>query len=217
MKKKYKLKGWVVFSVYVVSIVTIISSLYLVGKTLQGMIYSNESLSYVYRGLIDDAVPVISTTKNKKIIMPYQDETVKIIKNFYDKDSDNITQENSLILYENTYMPNTGIMYGSDNVFDVLAVLDGTIESVTTDDILGNIITIRHTNNLTTTYESLNNVDVIVGQAVNQGDIIGKSGTNKVDASASSMMLFEVNFNGNNINPSKIYDKEINELEVSKI
>ena len=213
MKKKYKLKGWVVFSVYVVSIVTIISSLYLVGKTLQGMIYSNESLSYVYRGLIDDAVPVISTTKNKKIIMPYQDETVKIIKNFYDKDSDNITQENSLILYENTYMPNTGIMYGSDNVFDVLAVLDGTIESVTTDDILGNIITIRHTNNLTTTYENLNNVDVIVGQAVNQGDIIGKSGTNKVDASASSMMLFEVNFNGNNINPSKIYDKEINELE----
>lgn len=213
MKKKYKLKGWVVFSVYVVSIVTIISSLYLVGKTLQGMIYSNESLSYVYRGLIDDAVPVISTTKNKKIIMPYQDETVKIIKNFYDKDSDNITQENSLILYENTYMPNTGIMYGSDNVFDVLAVLDGTIESVTTDDILGNIITIRHTNNLTTTYESLNNVDVIVGQAVNQGDIIGKSGTNKVDASASSMMLFEVNFNGININPSKIYDKEINELE----
>ena len=213
MKKKNKLKGWVVFSVYVVSIVTIISSLYLVGKTLQGMIYSNESLSYVYRGLIDDAVPVISTTKNKKIIMPYQDETVKIIKNFYDKDSDNITQENSLILYENTYMPNTGIMYGSDNVFDVLAVLDGTIESVTTDDILGNIITIRHTNNLTTTYESLNNVDVIVGQAVNQGDIIGKSGTNKVDASASSMMLFEVNFNGNNINPSKIYDKEINELE----
>ena len=213
MKKKYKLKGWVVFSVYVVSIVTIISSLYLVGKTLQGMIYSNESLSYVYRGLIDDAVPVISTTKNKKIIMPYQDETVKIIKNFYDKDSDNITQENSLILYENTYMPNTGIMYGSDNVFDVLAVLDGTIESVTTDDILGNIITIRHTNNLTTTYESLNNVDVIVGQAVNQGDIIGKSGTNKVDASTSSMMLFEVNFNGNNINPSKIYEKEINELE----
>ncbi len=213
MKKKYKLKGWVVFSVYAVSIVTIISSLYLVGKTLQGMIYSNESLSYVYRGLIDDAVPVISTTKNKKNIMPYQDETVKIIKNFYDKDSDNITQENSLILYENTYMPNTGIMYGSDNVFDVLAVLDGTIESVTTDDILGNIITIRHTNNLTTTYESLNNVDVIVGQAVNQGDIIGKSGTNKVDASASSMMLFEVNFNGNNINPSKIYDKEINELE----
>lgn len=213
MKKKYKLKGWVVFSVYVVSIVTIISSLYLVGKTLQGMIYSNESLSYVYRGLIDDAVPVISTTKNKKIIMPYQDETVKIIKNFYDKDSDNVTQENSLILYENTYMPNTGILYGSDNVFDVIAVLDGTIESVTTDDILGNIITIRHTNNLTTTYESLNNVDVIVGQAVNQGDIIGKSGTNKVDSSASSMMLFEVNFNGNNINPSKIFDKEINELE----
>lgn len=212
MNKKYKLKGWVVFSVYTISIITIISSLYLVGKTLEGMIYSNESISYVYRGIIDDAVPVVSTTKSKKFIMPYQDENVKIIKNFYDKDSDNVTQENSLILYQNTYMPNTGILYGNDNVFDVLAVLDGTVESVTTDEVLGNIITIRHTNNMTTTYESLNNVDVIVGQAVNQGDIIGKSGTNKVESSANSMLLFEVNYNGNNINPTNIYDKEINEL-----
>ena len=212
MNKKYKLKGWVVFSVYAISIITIISSLYLVGKTLKGMIYSNESISYVYRGIIDDAVPVVSTTKSKKFIMPYQDENVKIIKNFYDKDSDNVTQENSLILYQNTYMPNTGILYGNDNVFDVLAVLDGTVESVTTDEVLGNIITIRRTNNMTTTYESLNNVDVIVGQAVNQGDIIGKSGTNKVESSANSMLLFEVNYNGNNINPTNIYDKEINEL-----
>ena len=212
MNKKYKLKGWVVFSVYAISIITIISSLYLVGKTLEGMIYSNESISYVYRGIIDDAVPVVSTTKSKKFIMPYNDENVKIIKNFYDKDSDNVTQENSLILYQNTYMPNTGILYGNDNVFDVLAVLDGTVESVTTDEVLGNIKTIRHTNNMTTTYESLNNVDVIVGQAVNQGDIIGKSGTNKVESSANSMLLFEVNYNGNNINPTNIYDKEINEL-----
>lgn len=213
MNKKYKLKGWVVFSVYAISIITIVSSLYLVGKTLENMIYSPESISYVYRGIIDDAVPVISTNQNSKIIMPYQDENVKIIKNFYEKDSDNVTQENSLIYYQNTYMPNTGILYGNDNVFDVIAVLDGTVESVTTDDVLGNIITIRHTNNLTTTYESLNNIDVIVGQSVNKGDIIGKSGINKIESSSNSMLLFEVNYNGTNINPSKIYDKNINELE----
>lgn len=213
MKKKYKLKGWVVFSVYAISIITIVSSLYLVGKTLENMIYSPESISYVYRGIIDDAVPVISTNQNSKIIMPYQDENVKVIKNFYEKDSDNITQENSLIYYQNTYMPNTGILYGNDNVFDVIAVLDGTVESVTTDEVLGNIITIRHTNNLTTTYESLNNIDVIVGQSVSKGDIIGKSGINKIDSSSNSMLLFEVNYNGTNINPSKIYDKNINELE----
>lgn len=213
MNKKYKLKGWVVFSVYAISIITIVSSLYLVGKTLENMIYSPESISYVYRGIIEDAVPVISTNQNSKIIMPYQDENVKIIKNFYEKDSDNATQENSLIYYQNTYMPNTGILYGNDNVFDVIAVLDGTVESVTTDDVLGNIITIRHTNNLTTTYESLNNIDVIVGQSVNKGDIIGKSGINKIESSSNSMLLFEVNYNGTNINPSKIYDKNINELE----
>ena len=213
MNKKYKLKGWVVFSVYAISIITIISSLYLVGKTLEGMIYSNESISYVYRGIIDDAVPVVSTTKSKKFIMPYQDENVKIIKNFYDKDSDNVTQENSLILYQNTYMPNTGVLYGSDHEFDVYAVLDGTIESINPDEIMGNIVRIRHSNNLTTVYECLNTVNVLVGETIHQGETIGTSGINKIETSKENMLLFEVEYNGEHLNPNKFYEMNINDLQ----
>ena len=213
MNKKYKLKGWVVFSVYAISIITIISSLYLVGKTLEGMIYSNESISYVYRGIIDDAVPVVSTTKSKKFIMPYQDENVKIIKNFYDKDSDNVTQENSLILYQNTYMPNTGVLYGSDHEFDVYAVLDGTIESINPDEIMGNIVRIRHSNNLITVYECLNTVNVLVGETIHQGETIGTSGINKIETSKENMLLFEVEYNGEHLNPNKFYEMNINDLQ----
>lgn len=211
MKKKYKLKGWVVISVYIVSITTIISSLFLVGKTLQRMIYETDTISFVYRDIIEDTIPVISTTNNK-IIKPYEDETTTILKDYYEKDTDKQNQENSLIYYQNTYMPNTGILYGNENQFDIQAVLEGTIESVNQDDIMGNIITIRHANNLTTTYQSLSTIEVLVGQSVNQGDIIGKSGPNKIAAS-NNMLLFEVNYNGELINPNKIYDKQLNELE----
>lgn len=211
MKKKYKLKGWVVISVYIVSITTIISSLFLVGKTLQKMIYETDNISFVYRDIIEDIIPVISTTNNK-IIKPYEDETTTILKDYYEKDTDKQNQENSLIYYQNTYMPNTGILYGNENQFDIQAVLEGTVESVNQDDIMGNIITIRHANNLTTTYQSLSTIEVLVGQSVNQGDIIGKSGTNKI-APSNNMLLFEVNYNGELINPNKIYDKQLNELE----
>lgn len=212
MKKKYKLKGWVVISIYIVSLTAIISSLFLVGKTLQKMVYNTDNLSYVYRDLIEDAIPVISTTNNT-IIKPYEDEQITILKNYYEKDSDSNLQENSLIYYQNTYIPNTGILYGTENQFDILAVLEGTVESVTQDDIMGNIITIRHSNNLTTTYQSLSSIDVLVGQSVNKGDIIGKSGSNKIESTTNNMLLFEVNHNGEHINPNNIYDKEINEIE----
>lgn len=212
MNKKYKLKGWVVTSVYIVSLSTILISLIMVGKTLQKMIYEQDNLSYVYRDIIDDAIPVISQ-ENNKIIKPYEEQSTTIIKNYYDKNSDATTQENSIIEYQNTYMPNTGILYGNDNQFDILAVSDGTIESIIEDEIMGKIITIRHSNNFITTYQSLSSVEVITGQVINKGDIIGKSGTNKIETSKENMLLFEVNLNGQTINPENIYDKEITEID----
>jgi stage II sporulation protein Q len=213
MKERYKLKSWVVVCIYLFSIGVIISGLFLVGKTLKSSIYSDDNLSYVYRGLINDPVPVIKTTESSSaIIKPYDSKDVTIIKNFYDKDTDNKTQENSLILYENTYMPNTGTLYGSKTTFEVHAVLDGTIENITADEIMGNIVTIKHSNTLTTIYQSLNEVKVMIGDTVKQGDLIGTSGSNKVESSSENMLLFEVENNGTYINPEKFYEMKLEEL-----
>jgi stage II sporulation protein Q len=213
MKERYKLKSWVVVCIYLFSIGVIISGLFLVGKTLKSSIYSDDNLSYVYRGLINDPVPVIKTADSTSaIIKPYDSKDVTIIKNFYDKDTDNKTQENSLILYENTYMPNTGTLYGSKTTFEVHAVLDGTIENITADEIMGNIVTIKHSNTLTTIYQSLNEVKVMIGDTVKQGDLIGTSGSNKVESSSENMLLFEVENNGTYINPEKFYEMKLEEL-----
>jgi stage II sporulation protein Q len=170
------------------------------------------TLSYVYRGLYEDANPVVNVT-NDKISKPYEDQKVTIVKNYYDKDGEEQAQQSALIYYENTYMPNTGVLYGSDETFDVISCLDGTVEDITADEIMGNIVTIKNSNNLTTIYQSLNEVKVLVGDTIKQGDVIGTSGSNKIDSTKENMLLFEVSYNGEYINPETFYTKNINELE----
>ena len=211
MKPKYKLKSWVVISVYIISIGAIVTSLFLIGKTLkEATAYDN--LSYIYRGIISNRdVPVIEYV-NDEIFKPYENTNVKVLKGYYDRSDDPKVQEKALIYYQNTYMPNTGILYSSNESFDVISVLDGKVEDVKTDNLIGNIVTIKHSNNLFTSYQSLNEVMVSVGDEIKQGDLIGTSGPNQITADSENMLLFEVVYNGVNINPESFYQMNIKDL-----
>lgn len=211
MKPKYRLKNWVVISVYTLAISAIVVSIFLLNRVLKESTYSDETLSYVYKGLLHDVIPVVNY-QNNEIIKPFESEEVDILKSFYNKDADASVQEKSLIMYQNTYMPNTGVLYSSSQEFEILAVLDGTVADVVADEIMGNIVTIKHSNNLTTVYQSLNEVNVIVGDLIKQGDVIGTSGINKVESSSENMLLFEVINNGEYLNPEEFYNMNIKEL-----
>lgn len=205
--KKYKLKTWVVCSIYIISIFSVIGSGFLLGKVLSDAIYSDDTNSYVYHDLIRDSIPVINYETNN-LERPYSIDNIDIYMNFYNKDGDSKSQENSLLYYKGTYMPNTGIFYKSEDVFDVLAVLDGTIESIVPDEMMGNIITIKHSNTLSTVYQSLNEVKVMIGDTIKKGDIIGTSGQNKL-VNEKNMLLFEVISNGEHINPEELFNKNV--------
>ncbi len=213
MRPKYRLKSWVVVSVYLLSLGAIVTSLLMLSKILKERVYSNEPLSYVYKGIIDEdnTVPVVNYNTDM-IIKPFELEDEEILKDFYDKDADSAKQEKSLILYQNTYMPNTGVLYSSNQSFDVLSVLDGTVADITADEVMGNIVTIKHSNNLATVYQCLNEVKVLIGDLVKQGDVIGTSGSNKVEPGSENMLLFEVIYNGEYINPTTFYDMKPSEL-----
>ena len=109
-------------------------------------------------------------------------------------------------------MPNTGILYSSEESFEILATLDGTVSNITTDELLGNVIEITHSSTLITTYYSIDNLKVVVGQTLKQGDIIGTSGKNNISSTSDNMMLFEVSLNGNNIDPENYYQTKIEDL-----
>lgn len=209
--KKYRLKSWVVISVYLFTVGAIISSLYLVGKVLKSSLYDDTNLSYIYHDLIRSTA-VVNSSADEKIIKPFTLEEVSVVKGFYEKDAESKTQEQALIYYENTYMPNTGVLYGAKNSFDVISVADGTVESIVADELIGNIVTIKHTNNLISRYESINEVNVMVGDALKKGDVIGTAGENKIDSTYDYMLLFEVEHNGTFVNPENIFGMNVKEL-----
>lgn len=58
----------------------------------------------------------------------------------------------------------------------VLNVADGVVESVATDDLMGNLVVVRHTDGKVSRYASLNSMAVTEGQVVAKGDPIGTVG-----------------------------------------
>ena len=212
MKPRYKLKKWVVLSIYVCILSGVLASAVMFNKLIKESLYADQTLSYVYRGILDRVMPVVKY-KTDKIIKPFESETVNVSRGFYNKDDSVEKQENSLILYQNTYMPNTGVLYKSDEEFEIVSVLDGTVIDIVADEIMGNIVTIKHSNNLTTVYQSLNEVDVLIGDLLKQGDVIGTSGSNKVVADSDYMLLFEVIKDGEYINPEDFYNMKLEELK----
>lgn len=103
----------------------------------------------------------------------------------------------------NSWRAHYGVDLLTDVGSEVFAVLDGTVKSVTTDQLNGTVIVLTHKDGLETVYGSLNkNVKVNVGDSVLRGQQIGAvdlSATN--EANEGAHLHFEVLENGNNVDP----------------
>lgn len=165
---------------------------------------------HVTKTIFENKIPVVNTVE--VIARPYVDSSVKIKTNYYNKEDDVDTQKNSLILFENTYLPSTGIDYQSDYDFDVVSILDGVVITVKEDQTLGKIIEIKHKDNIISSYQSLSEVLVKEGDEVKQGTLIGKSGTSNIQKDMGSHLHFELTVDSKNVDPEEYYDKELGNL-----
>ena len=150
---------------------------------------------------------------SEKVSMPYTSANVTVAKSFYNKDESNENQENALIYYENTYMPNTGVLYESDEIFDVVSPMDGTVKDIKTDEILGTVLTIEHNSKVTTVYYTLGDTKVNVGDRVTKDQLIATSGTSKLETAKEQTLLFEVYIDGVLTNANEFYEKTLDELK----
>ena len=215
--KKRKLKGYVLPTVYVLVIAVLFVSVSFLGSALQKELQYQDLAT---DALDDNVTPVIKEEENptdvtteSKIVKPFTASSVGISKSYYDMTDDEATQANSLVYYEKTYLQNSGVLYSSDETFDVLSTYDGTITNVTTDEILGNVVEITHNPNLKTVYYSLGEVTVKKDDIVKSGDIIGKSGDNLLEGEKDNSLLIEVYYNGNTIDPEDFYNMNIDDLQ----
>ena len=201
-----KVKKQVIYVVYAIGIMTLLS----IFAVAEIKLSKPEENDYVNKTIFENNIPVVSEVETIK--RPYVDSSIKIVTNYYNQADDIETQKNSLILYENTYLPSTGIDYQSDYDFDVVAILDGIVITVKEDQTLGKLVEIKHKNNIISTYQSLSEIMVKEGDEVKQGDIIGKSGYSNIQKDMGSHLHFELTINSITVDPEEYYDKELGNI-----
>ena len=205
VKKKLVLKPFVIPAVYAIFALAVITSLFF---TIE-VEHDKDNLTYVSRIILDDSIPVIKT--EDKILKPYNDEKVKIINDFYDYEKEE-PDPSSILLYENTYVQNTGINYSSDNEFEIVSILDGEVIDVKEEELLGKSVTIRHNNELISVYQSIKDIQIKEGDKVIAGQVIGKSGSCSLIKDSVNNLHFELYANGTVVNPKNYLDKKLGEI-----
>ena len=175
-----------------------------------------ENLEYVSYEILTDNIMTVSkeeqTTGNTTldIVKPYQDENVKVGKNYYDYKEEEKSQEDAIIYYKNTYMQNTGVDYTNDKDFEINAIGDGKVISITTDDITGTTIKIEHNNNIVSVYQSVKHPQVKEKDEVKKGQIIATSGTNNINSDLGTHLHFELYKDNILVNPENFFENQGN-------
>ena len=204
-----RLKKTVVYALYALAFITVMGTVYLLDM-ISSPTRLDDNTTYVNDVIIENDIPVVSVSNN--MVRPYTASNVSIGKSFYNYLDNEENQKNSLIYYDGTYIPNSGVDYKSDETFDVVSVFDGTVSKVTENNLLGKIIEVTHSNNVISVYQSLSEVQVKEGDSILQGQVIGKSGESNISKDLGNHLHFEIIINGKNINPENCYDKKIDEL-----
>ena len=148
--------------------------------------------------------------KKEKYVSPIKEEQASVFRQFYSLESDEATQEMSLIQYGNKYFMSKGVTYRNDNneSFDVLASLSGKVLSVTESSVYGNTILVDNGDGVVTEYVGVSNVLVSEGDEIKQGDVIASSGNAEYDIAAGNHLHFKVSIDGKYYDPYKLFGTE---------
>jgi len=205
---KKRLKKSVVYVLYTLSFVLIMGAIYLIDSSSKPKL--EEDVTYVNDVILEDTYPVVNV--KEVAIKPFLDDSVVIKRGFYNSAKTEEEQKSALIYYQGTYIPSSGIDYKGNDVFDVVAMMEGTVSKVTDNNLLGKIVEISHNNNLISVYQSLGEVMVSEGEPIIQGQIIGKSGEANISTDLGNHLHFEVISKGVNVDPESCYGKSIEEF-----
>ena len=209
--KKRKLKPFVKISlVIVILMVSVIGVTTLLNNKTIKVGKEKDNFTYVNDYIFDNYYPVVNS--DELIAKPFNSDQVSLYKGFYDKDATEEEQQNAIIYHEGIYMQNSGVDYKSDDSFDILASISGTVTNISDDTLFGKSIEVRNSNEILDLYQCLSEISVKKGDSISQGQIIGKSGTCTLNESVQNGLHFEIYNNGKVINPEKYYNVSLKEL-----
>jgi murein DD-endopeptidase MepM/ murein hydrolase activator NlpD len=102
----------------------------------------------------------------------------------------------------NTWKQHNGVDYGAPSGTPVRAIGDGVVEFAGWQNGYGNVVHIKHTNDLTTVYAHLSHIDVAKGAKVEQGETIGAVG--QTGWATGPHLHFEVKVDGVQQDPLQV-------------
>lgn len=199
-------------TLYLIVVFSITAGLYFAKKAYDSVIEEDsfDNITYVSNTILGRTVPIINAPD--EITNPYADSDMEIARYYYKANDSDEKKAKSIVFYNGTYMPNTGIDYVKKEVFDVLSVYDGTVIEVEDVEMLGKTVKIRHSGDLVSVYQGINEVMVTKGDMVFQGQKIGTSGTNKINESLGNHLHFEIYKNGETVDPLLCIGKKISDI-----
>ncbi len=211
--KRFMKKRWVFPAIYIASAAIILTGV----LWYQAATTNNAKNKYGYKSsnLAGKKFDEPSVEVNKPIEnfeMPVKDPASAVIaKKFYDFSGKKADQEAALVVYKNTYVPNTGIDIGvkDGKSFDVIASMSGMVTKVEEDSLLGNVIEVEHDDGVVTQYESVKDIKVKVGDHVKQGETIAQAGQSLFNEKAGTHVHFEIRKDGVAINPQSYFNKPL--------
>ena len=218
--KRFFKKRWVFPALYIASAAIILTAVlwYQTASNNATDKYDYKSTDIAGKKYKQPSVEVNRALENFTMPVKNAEEAV-IEKKFYDFSGKKADQEAALVVYGNTYAPNTGIDIKTKNgeSFDVVAALSGTVTKVEEDSLLGNVIEIEHDKGVVTQYESVKDIAVKVGDKVDQGQTIAKAGQSTLNEKAGTHLHFEIRKDGVAVNPESYFNKPVSALaEVNK-
>ena len=176
-----------------------------------GMIWGYTALIKDTPGKTDSATDpgtgeVVDVNASKESLKyPFSEELlndVAILQDYYDMEADVSMRENALLVFNQSYVTNSGISISVDGKpFEVVAAMSGVVEEVITDVFSGDEIVLKHADGMQTVYSSLTGVLVKVGDEVAQGDPLATTTQNEWNPAAGVHLLFEVYVNDEPVNP----------------
>ena len=164
--------------------------------------------------------PTQSTTIEPIILrfsLPVSGEYNKV-RTFFDPELKTEELVSAVIDTGSKIITSTGISYSkSDNTsFSVLAIYNGEVVDVTSDELKGSSVTIKHSNDIISVYSSLTDVCVSVGDIVEQGNKIASASTSTNDVKAGVHVYLQIKINDKYVNPDAVFGLELEDVSAEK-
>lgn len=200
--KKIQEKAWFWPTVYGGIAILMIAAIFIFSG-LNGNDKGDPNPKEVAKNPDTSLVPV--SRDNETMKYPIKEEKVasaKIKQDFYDFNAASEQQQNSILVFNQTFTSSDGISIAvNEEPFEVLTAMSGKVKEVKEDPFTGNRITIEHSNGYETIYSSVKDILVKEGDNVAQGEQIATSMENESNPSAGIHLQFKVKKDGKLVNP----------------